>query len=246
METIEARITFLRSEQARTDIDEVTRLKIKNELLREEDRLRALILGRARDIERIIGRGISTAIAAGFKSDEVNSAMNSMVRGFGDILAAETSKSLARSMAASGGTRAAIGLATGGISGLISGLFGFVANKLFGDRSESDRQVDAVEDNTIQLRALNDNIRDLTTLFINAPANFAISPGSPGFTGGGAAAVAGGGAPVSQSISRSLTISPGAIQINQQSGQSGGDVAQQVQAEISRQWELGVQSEQTF
>ncbi len=246
IEASESRIIFLQSEMGREGIDEIARLKIKNNLIREEDRLRALILAKARQTSSIISRGIGDAIASGFESDGVNRAMNSMVTSFGDLLAAEVAKSMAISMAAEGVKPLEIGLVTGGTAGIITGIVGFLANTIFGDRTEEERQTDALVTNTVQLQILNENISDLTSFFVNAPAGFAV-PAGGGFSGGGAAAIAAGsGSAPAQNISRSLTINRGAISIVQQPGESGADLGAQIENDLINRWESGAQSQSSF
>jgi len=223
---------------------EIERNKLR--ILHLQVRQQQMLLQNAAEIAAIFSRGIGEAIASGFESDGVNRAMHGMVRGFGDLLGAQVAESMALAMVASGASELAIGLTTGGVTGIITGLFGLVANTLFGKREGEDRQVDATEENTIQLRALTDNIQDLTSFFINAPAGFVVP--TSGFNGGGAAAIAGGGGAQTnqQGNVNSLSIESGAIQITQQPGQSATDVADQVQAALVRSWEHGAHSEQTF
>lgn len=207
---------------------------------------------------KILSTGIASAIASGFEGEEVRRAMNNMVTRMGTLMGDVLSDSILSTMSGEGWNlktvinQALAGLATAGLAGLAggaaSGLFGWLANQLFPtDRTEAQRQINAIEDNTIQLRVLNENIQDLTSFFVNAPAGFAIPAGAPAY-GGGALAAAGGG--VSSSIShidqRSITLNRGAINVVSQPGESGVDIARAIETQLANRWGMGAQVVQTY
>jgi len=193
----------------------------------------------AKAISRAFDRPLAQAIAGGFRSAEIKRAAHSFATDFGNMLSDTVGKSIRDSMMAAGATELAAGFKSGLASGLISGALGFVANALFGRQDEDERQVSAVEDNTAQLRVLNDNISDLTSFFVNAPAGFAVPAGGGAPTVGGAAAIAGGRQGPSTSIQDNRSVSVGVIEVVSQPGQSNADIGAAVVTAIQGQFAGG-------
>ncbi len=207
---------------------EISDRKFKREFLKQ-----------AQDIARSFERPLAQAIAGGFSGDAVKRAAHSFARDFGDLLSDTVGDSIRKSMMAAGKSAFLSGLISGGVSGIISGILGFAVNSFFGEQNEHERQTSAVEDNTVQLRALNDNISDLTSFFVNAPAGFAVPAGGGAATVGGAAAVAGIGGGLSKSIQDNRSVSVGVIEIATQPSQSNVDVGAAVVAALQAQFEGG-------
>ncbi len=232
-------------EGAMSDVD-LQRLMVQ--ILGVQIKQREILLRKAQDIANVFERPLSQLIAAGFKGTEVDRAMHNFVTNFGDLLSQRLTDSIERSMIAKGATDLVIGLATGGVAGVVAGIFGLAANALFGDRPEDERQTDALEDNTIQLRALTETIADFSSFFVNAPAGFAIPAGATSSVGGGAAVVAGGGLAPGNTFNdnRSISLGKGAIQVTQLPGQDGRDMAMQIESDLADRWGHGSQTPQTF
>lgn len=220
------------------------------EILRLKYNLQQLATQEAAKYGQVIGRGIGDALSAAILGDDVNRAMNAFVKRLGSLIGDSVTEKLTEAFQQQAAMSAAQAALAGNIVGALASagvaLFG---DLVFGERTEQERTTDALEDNTIQLRALNDNIRDLTSFFVNAPAGFAIPSGAPGYGGGVGASIMGQGgaaAPSQMVDQRTMTIAPGAIQVTQQPGQNGGDVAAAVQQQILESWGQGAQAEQIY
>ncbi len=224
--------------------DKRTRAMAAREI-QEQERILKLIkqkhIRQAEEIARSFERPLSQVIAGGFRSAEVKRAAHSFATDFGNFLSDTISDSIRESMKDAGASALVSGLVSGGVAGLISGVLGLAINEIFGRQSESERQTSAVEDNTVQLRVLNDSISDLTSFFVNAPAGFAVPAGGGPSTIGGSAAVVGGGggSSVQNTVNKSINIEHGGIQIVQQRGQSASELAAIVQSRIAGQFEGG-------
>ena len=107
------------------------------------------------------------------------------------------------------------------IGGLISGGIGILSQLLFPVDDPLKEEVRAQEDNTSAIRELTDEFRSFTERFINAPATFALGQTR-------AVGTAGGGGGAMALPPPSMNKNSFSFVINQQPGQSGKDVAQEV------------------
>jgi TP901 family phage tail tape measure protein len=220
----------LLNDTGRTDLENE---QAKTELLQQQLRLERLIFAEAEQFGNIFERNISRAVASGFDGDEVRLAIKNLANQLGAELAEKTQKSITESLLESGTNKLFAGLIGGVGAGLISGAIGLLGQKLFGEDTDSDRQLLATEENTIQLRENTDAMRNLSSTFINAPTGFAFPSASAGNASAGTSASIGGTSTSIQSIDRSITIGKGAINVNAAPGQSAQSVSQQVMSDLT-------------
>lgn len=247
-EVIRLRIAMIQADIEKRHLFGIELQRRNLEILRLQYRQQQLATQEAAKYGRVIGRGIGDALSAAITGGDVNRAMNAFVSRLGTLIGDTVAEKLRESFQQQAAMSAAQAAIAGNIVGaLVSAGIGLFGDILFGERTEQERTTDALEDNTIQLRLLNDSIRDLTSFYINAPAGFAIPAGAPGYGGVGASVIAGGGpaAPAPQ-ISNVMTISSGAIQVTQQPGQSGPELASQIEAQIAGRWGEGAQVEPAY
>lgn len=197
-------------------------------------------------IAKIFEGGISRAIASGFEGDEVRAAARNMADQLGNLLGVSVQQSLQKSLTEQGFSKFLTGAISGGVAGIATGIIGLFANKLFGEQSESDKQLNATEANTIQLRALNDTMGDLKSTFINAPTGFAFPAASGQVSSGGVASSIGGASTSVRSFDQRVTIAEGAVNVNAAKGQSATDVAAQVMKGLTDQIPKGAQTRVSF
>lgn len=218
-------------------------------LLQNQLKLTQLQNAEAQKFQNIFSRGLGNIIASSLDSDDVKNATRNFVNSLGNELASTISKSVTTSLKGDIASDALRGIIGGLAGGLVAGGISLISQAIFGKEDKADKQTDALEDNTIEIRALNSTIRDLTSIVFGAPAGFAVPNRSRGNFGAGGveASVAGGSAQSITSIdARSLTLSPGAIQVTQQPGQSGADLAAQVSGNILNEFNDGGISEPSF